>query len=44
MNLKPELEAGQAANSAEAMQYLNRVLKRPVPEKPAEIWRTYLRR
>lgn len=44
LNLKPELEAGQAANSVEAAQYLNRVLKRPVPEKPTEIWRTYLRR
>lgn len=44
MNLKTELEAGQGSNTAEAAQYLNRVLKRHVPEKPTEIWRTYLRR
>lgn len=44
MNLKTELEPGQGGNTAEAAQYLNRVLKRPVPEKPSEIWRTYLRR
>ncbi|XP_026187451.1 zinc finger protein castor homolog 1 isoform X2 [Mastacembelus armatus] len=44
MNLKTELEAGQSSDSSEASQYLNRVLKRPLPEKPTEIWRTYLRR
>lgn len=44
MNLKTELEAGQGGNTSEAAQYLNRVLKRPMPEKPTEIWRTYLRR
>lgn len=44
MNLKTELEAGQGSNAAEAAQYLNRILKRPTPEKPTEIWRTYLRR
>ncbi|XP_078110886.1 zinc finger protein castor homolog 1 isoform X7 [Sander vitreus] len=44
MNLKTELEASQGSNSSEAAQYLNRVLKRPLPEKPTEIWRTYLRR
>ncbi|XP_010779485.1 zinc finger protein castor homolog 1 isoform X7 [Notothenia coriiceps] len=43
MNLKTELEAGQG-NPSEAAYYLNRVLKRPMPEKPSEIWRTYLRR
>uniref|UniRef100_A0A3Q1F2A5 Castor zinc finger 1 n=1 Tax=Acanthochromis polyacanthus TaxID=80966 RepID=A0A3Q1F2A5_9TELE len=44
MNLKTELEAGQGSDTSEAAQYLNRVLKRPLPEKPTEIWRTYLRR
>lgn len=45
MSLKTELEAGQGANSAgEGAQYLSRVLKKPALEKPAEIWRTYLRR
>uniref|UniRef100_A0A8C4IL50 Castor zinc finger 1 n=1 Tax=Dicentrarchus labrax TaxID=13489 RepID=A0A8C4IL50_DICLA len=44
MNLKTELEAGQGGNTSETAQYLNRVLKRPMPEKPSEIWRTYLRR
>ncbi|XP_047439654.1 zinc finger protein castor homolog 1 isoform X4 [Mugil cephalus] len=44
MNLKTELEGGQGGDSSEAAQYLNRVLKRPLPEKPNEIWRTYLRR
>uniref|UniRef100_A0A3Q1FVU2 Castor zinc finger 1 n=1 Tax=Acanthochromis polyacanthus TaxID=80966 RepID=A0A3Q1FVU2_9TELE len=43
MNLKTELEAGQGSDTSEAAQYLNRVLKRPLPEKPTEIWRTYLR-
>ncbi|XP_017273268.1 zinc finger protein castor homolog 1 isoform X5 [Kryptolebias marmoratus] len=42
INLKTELEGGQANDSSEAAQYLNRVLKRP--ENPTEIWRTYLRR
>ncbi|XP_019944990.2 zinc finger protein castor homolog 1 isoform X8 [Paralichthys olivaceus] len=44
MNLKTELEAGQGSDTSEAAQYLNRVLKRPLLEKPSEIWRTYLRR
>ncbi|XP_062248200.1 zinc finger protein castor homolog 1 isoform X5 [Platichthys flesus] len=44
MNLKTELEAGQGSDTSEAAQYLNRVLKRPLLEKPNEIWRTYLRR
>ncbi|KAK2851265.1 hypothetical protein Q5P01_007541 [Channa striata] len=44
MNLKTELDAGQGGDASEAAQYLNRVLKRPLPEKPTEIWRTYLRR
>lgn len=44
MNLKSELEGGQGNDTSEAAQYLNRVLKRPQPEKPTEIWRTYLRR
>ncbi|XP_013871234.1 zinc finger protein castor homolog 1 isoform X6 [Austrofundulus limnaeus] len=42
INLKTELEGGQANDSSEAAQYLSRVLKRP--EHPNEIWRTYLRR
>ncbi|XP_029291611.1 zinc finger protein castor homolog 1 isoform X3 [Cottoperca gobio] len=44
MNLTTELEAGQGGNTSEAAQYLNRVLKRPLPEKQTEIWSTYLRR
>ncbi|XP_040919808.1 zinc finger protein castor homolog 1 isoform X5 [Toxotes jaculatrix] len=44
MNLKTELEQGQGSDISEATQYLNRVLKRPLLEKPTEIWRTYLRR
>uniref|UniRef100_A0A665T9P7 C2H2-type domain-containing protein n=1 Tax=Echeneis naucrates TaxID=173247 RepID=A0A665T9P7_ECHNA len=44
MNLKTELEAGHGSDTSEAAQYLNRVLKRPLAEKPTEIWRTYLRR
>nr|XP_020471210.1 LOW QUALITY PROTEIN: zinc finger protein castor homolog 1 [Monopterus albus] len=44
MKLKTELEPGQGSDTSEAGQYLNRVLKRPLPEKPTEIWRTYLRR
>ncbi|GLD72427.1 zinc finger protein castor homolog 1 isoform X1 [Lates japonicus] len=44
MNLKTELEQGQGGDTSEAAQYLNRVLKRPLLEKPTEIWRTYLRR
>ncbi|XP_041859410.1 zinc finger protein castor homolog 1 isoform X4 [Melanotaenia boesemani] len=44
VNLKTELEGGQGNDTSEAAQYLNRVLKRPLPEKPSEIWRTYLRR
>ncbi|XP_029011016.1 zinc finger protein castor homolog 1 isoform X2 [Betta splendens] len=42
LNLKTELDAGQGSDTSEAAQYLSRVLKRP--EKPSEIWRTYLRR
>ncbi|KAM3872394.1 zinc finger protein castor homolog 1 [Diretmus argenteus] len=42
MHLKTELEAGQGVDTSEAAQYLNRVMKRP--DKPTEIWRTYLRR
>ncbi|KAM6924739.1 zinc finger protein castor homolog 1 isoform 5-T6 [Xenentodon cancila] len=44
MNVKTEPEGGQANNASEAAQYTQRVLKRPLPEKPTEIWRTYLRR
>ncbi|KAM9751855.1 zinc finger protein castor homolog 1 isoform 6-T12 [Menidia menidia] len=44
MNLKTELEGSQGTDTSEAAQYLNRVLKRPLQEKPTEIWRTYLRR
>ncbi|KAM8830673.1 zinc finger protein castor homolog 1 isoform 1-T1 [Synchiropus picturatus] len=43
-NLKTEMEGGQGADNSEAAQYLNRVLKRPLAEKPTEIWKTYLRR
>uniref|UniRef100_A0A672IDK5 Castor zinc finger 1 n=1 Tax=Salarias fasciatus TaxID=181472 RepID=A0A672IDK5_SALFA len=41
MNLKTELEAGQGGDTSE---HLSRVLKKPLPEKSTEIWRTYLRR
>uniref|UniRef100_A0A667X3M3 Castor zinc finger 1 n=1 Tax=Myripristis murdjan TaxID=586833 RepID=A0A667X3M3_9TELE len=44
MNLKTELEAGQGSDTLEAAQYLNTVIKRPLADKPTEIWRTYLRR
>ncbi|KAJ8371085.1 hypothetical protein SKAU_G00111130 [Synaphobranchus kaupii] len=44
MNLKAELEGSQAADNSEAAQYLSRVMKRPVQDKPIELWRTYLRR
>ncbi|XP_061690108.1 zinc finger protein castor homolog 1 isoform X3 [Syngnathoides biaculeatus] len=44
MHLKTELEAGHAGETPEAAQYLSQVLKRPLAEKPSEIWRTYLRR
>uniref|UniRef100_UPI003AAA7811 zinc finger protein castor homolog 1 n=1 Tax=Centroberyx gerrardi TaxID=166262 RepID=UPI003AAA7811 len=44
MNLKTELEAGQGTDTSEAAQYLSRIMKRPQPDKPTEIWRTYLRR
>ena len=44
MNLKTELDVGHGSDTSEATQYLNRVLKRPLLEKPTEIWRTYLRR
>nr|XP_057939427.1 zinc finger protein castor homolog 1 isoform X6 [Doryrhamphus excisus] len=44
MHLKTELDAGQGGDTSEAAQYLNRVLKRPLVDKPSEIWRTYLRR
>ncbi|XP_053096558.1 zinc finger protein castor homolog 1 isoform X2 [Pangasianodon hypophthalmus] len=44
LNLKSELESGQAADSSDAAQYLSRLIKRPVPEKSAELWKTYLRR
>ncbi|XP_044208810.1 zinc finger protein castor homolog 1 isoform X6 [Thunnus albacares] len=44
MNLKTELETGQGSDTSEAAQYLNRVLKRPLADKPTEIWKTYLRR
>ncbi|KAF4078041.1 hypothetical protein AMELA_G00194850 [Ameiurus melas] len=43
LNLKSELESGQAADSSDAAQYLSRLVKRPVLEKPTE-WKTYLRR
>ncbi|KAM9445873.1 zinc finger protein castor homolog 1 isoform 3-T4 [Clarias gariepinus] len=44
LNLKSELESSQAADSRDAAQYLSRLIKRRVPEKPAEVWKTYLRR
>ncbi|XP_057712725.1 zinc finger protein castor homolog 1 isoform X3 [Corythoichthys intestinalis] len=44
MHLKTEMEAGQGSDTTEAPQYLNQVLKRPLADKPSEIWRTYLRR
>lgn len=44
LNVKLELESGQAADSSDAAQYLSRLIKRPVPEKPTELWKTYLRR
>ncbi|GAA6087329.1 zinc finger protein castor homolog 1 isoform X4 [Tachysurus ichikawai] len=44
LNLKSELESSQAADSSDAAQYLSRLIKRPVPEKPIELWKTYLRR
>ncbi|CAJ1085423.1 zinc finger protein castor homolog 1 isoform X5 [Xyrichtys novacula] len=44
MNQKMELEASQVSSTPEAAHYLNSVLKRPMAEKPTEIWRKYLRR
>ncbi|XP_051961205.1 zinc finger protein castor homolog 1 isoform X4 [Xyrauchen texanus] len=44
LNLKSELEGAQAADGSEAAQYLSRVMKRSAPEKPVELWRTYLHR
>ncbi|XP_061638049.1 zinc finger protein castor homolog 1 isoform X5 [Phyllopteryx taeniolatus] len=43
MHLKTELEGGQGGDTPEAAQYLSQVLKRPLADKPSEIWRTYLR-
>ncbi|XP_051518109.1 zinc finger protein castor homolog 1-like isoform X3 [Myxocyprinus asiaticus] len=44
LDLKSELEGAQAADGSEAAQYLCRVMKRSGPEKPVELWRTYLHR
>uniref|UniRef100_W5L140 Castor zinc finger 1 n=1 Tax=Astyanax mexicanus TaxID=7994 RepID=W5L140_ASTMX len=44
LNLKSDLEGGQVGENSEAAQYLSRLIKRPVPEKPTELWKTYLRR
>ncbi|KAJ8378908.1 hypothetical protein AAFF_G00233420 [Aldrovandia affinis] len=44
MNLKTELEGGPGMDNSEAAQYLSRVMKRPLQDRPAELWRTYLRR
>ncbi|XP_045552092.1 zinc finger protein castor homolog 1 isoform X4 [Salmo salar] len=44
LNLKTEMEIGQGADTSEAAQYLSRIMKRPMPDKPSELWRTYLRR
>ncbi|XP_051947320.1 zinc finger protein castor homolog 1-like isoform X2 [Xyrauchen texanus] len=44
LDLKSELEGAQAADGSEAAQYLCRAMKRSGPEKPIELWRTYLHR
>ncbi|XP_033825304.1 zinc finger protein castor homolog 1 isoform X4 [Periophthalmus magnuspinnatus] len=44
MNIKSEMDGNHGGDHAEAGHYLNQVLKRSLPEKPNEIWRTYLRR
>lgn len=44
LNLKTELENNQGTDTSEAAQYLCRVMGRPLPEKPVELWKTYLRR
>uniref|UniRef100_A0AAR2K267 C2H2-type domain-containing protein n=1 Tax=Pygocentrus nattereri TaxID=42514 RepID=A0AAR2K267_PYGNA len=44
LTMKSELEGGQAPENSETVQYLSRLMKRPAPEKPAELWKTYLRR
>ncbi|KAJ8257622.1 hypothetical protein GJAV_G00187800 [Gymnothorax javanicus] len=44
MSLKAELESSGAMDNSEAAQYLSRAMKRPVPDQPVELWRTYLRR
>ncbi|XP_066546513.1 zinc finger protein castor homolog 1 isoform X3 [Amia ocellicauda] len=44
LHLKTELEGGQGGDGSEAAQYLSRVMKTHVQEKPVEFWRTYLRR
>ncbi|XP_056304818.1 zinc finger protein castor homolog 1 isoform X2 [Danio aesculapii] len=44
LDLKSELEGAQAADGSDAAQYLCRVMKRSSPEKPTELWKTYLRR
>ncbi|KAK6303070.1 hypothetical protein J4Q44_G00255240 [Coregonus suidteri] len=41
---KTELESGQGADTLEATKYLSRIMTRPMPVKPIELWRTYLRR
>lgn len=44
LDLKSELEGAQAADGSDAAQYLSRVMKKSSPEKPTELWKTYLRR
>ncbi|KAG7265357.1 hypothetical protein CRUP_006021 [Coryphaenoides rupestris] len=44
MHLKTELEGPPGPEGSEAAQYLSRIMRRQQAEKPAEIWRTYLRR
>ncbi|XP_015192661.2 zinc finger protein castor homolog 1 isoform X3 [Lepisosteus oculatus] len=44
LSLKTELEGSQPGDSSELAQYLSRVMKVPVQEKPVELWKTYLRR
>ncbi|MBN3287219.1 CASZ1 protein, partial [Polyodon spathula] len=44
MNVKAEAESSQMGDGSEMAQYLSRVMKTPVQDKPVEFWRTYLRR
>ncbi|XP_076874603.1 zinc finger protein castor homolog 1 isoform X2 [Brachyhypopomus gauderio] len=44
LSLKSEMPGGQAPDASEAAQYLSRLMKRSIPEKPVELWKSYLRR